>query len=88
MWTRKRVGVKCPRCGGDVDLTVDMYAKEIGTFSLAGAQLKVSAETAPTLRCAGNYDPELGEPLWPECEWIVRGRFDGAGSALFDPLVP
>lgn len=85
MWTAKQIDKKCPTCGGDVMLTVQMFAKDILDVSLPGAQMKFAAHTAPVVHCVGNWNPPLGEPMWPECEWMLKGTFDGEGSALFRP---
>lgn len=41
----------CPRCGGKVELCRYLEAKPIGSFSLAGAQMKFSARELWKFRC-------------------------------------
>ena len=45
--------VVCPGCGKDGSLGVELrlVAQPIGSFSLAGAQMKVSAREVPHLVC-------------------------------------
>lgn len=57
----------CPVCAaapGCLTVTVRLVAKPLGSFSLAGAQVKVSAEECPVLHCSA-------------CGLEVVGRFDG-----------
>ncbi len=56
--TRMRGMATCPSCGvhgyeTDGTFTLDevLWCKPLGTFSLAGAQLKTSAVARPRLRC-------------------------------------
>ena len=45
--------VVCPGCGevGSLGVELRLVAKPIGSFSLAGAQMKVSAREVPHLVC-------------------------------------
>jgi hypothetical protein len=45
--------VVCPGCGevGSLGVELRLVAKPIGSFSLAGAQMKVSAREGPHLVC-------------------------------------
>jgi predicted RNA-binding Zn-ribbon protein involved in translation (DUF1610 family) len=67
---------KCPSCGeGPNTLWIEqrMIALPVGSFSLAGAQLKVSATTKPVLICVS-------------CGMEIVGSFDDdKDHALFDP---
>lgn len=56
----------CPQCGavGTVDLTPVLVAKPLGSFSLAGAQLKVPAWSGYALVCSA-------------CGWTVTGHVQG-----------
>jgi hypothetical protein len=52
--------IPCPNCGEcNLFLGSGLRARPIGSFSLAGAQMKVSANTVPALRCST-----------PECDFI------------------
>lgn len=45
----------CPQCGagpGTLSITIKLVLKPLGTFSLAGAQMKASAYEAPILECS------------------------------------
>jgi len=55
----------CPNCytPGSLSIKVELAAKPVGDFSLAGAQIKVSAFEVPVLSC------------WA-CPLRVTGRFD------------
>jgi hypothetical protein len=71
----------CPKCGHtSLKVEMRMRAKELGTFSLAGQQLKVSVQTLPYLFC---WHPECGEfgvwgwvdgdqVVFPEGDVVVR----------------
>jgi hypothetical protein len=60
----------CPAChAGPLQLTQTLAAKPIGTFSLAGAQMKVSAEQLWKLAC-------------PSCSWYAVGHIEGG---TYDP---
>lgn len=55
----------CPHCGsGPLQLNRSITAKPIGTFSLAGAQMKVSAVDQHILSCAA-------------CGWYAVGDVEG-----------
>lgn len=66
----------CPSCGHHtLQIDLRLTAREIGEFSLAGQQPKVSAEFLPWLYCQR-----------PECNFQQRGQYDGPGHAVFpDP---
>jgi hypothetical protein len=52
--------IPCPNCGEcNLFLGSGLLARSIGSFSLSGAQMKVSAHTVPALRCST-----------PECAFI------------------
>jgi hypothetical protein len=57
---------RCPDCGSDGTISVwpVLVAKPLGTFSLAGAQMKVSAVQAAVARCSA-------------CEFTVNGHPEG-----------
>jgi hypothetical protein len=59
--------VTCPDCGvtGSIELTTRLVAKPIGTFSLAGAQMKVSAVETPVLACT---TPGCGLVKYPKTD--------------------
>lgn len=64
----RRTGLtECHRCGRQAELLIGrgFWAKPIGSFSLAGAQLKVSAIAVPSV----THDE-------PECGWVglIVGR--------------
>jgi hypothetical protein len=51
--------IACPDCKtvGSLELTTRLHARPIGSFSLAGQQMKVSAVTVHVLACtAGNCE--------------------------------
>jgi hypothetical protein len=55
----------CPAChAGPLALSRTLVAKKVGTFSLAGGQMKVSAKQLWKLQC-------------PSCSWHVIGRIEG-----------
>lgn len=62
----------CPveSCGkiGTMTLGSKLVANDIGTYSLAGAQFKISGISRATITC----DPELGG-----CGWTATGQFKG-----------
>jgi hypothetical protein len=57
-WAAERV---CPRCGS-TGFRVEsvLVAKPLGSFSLAGAQMKVSATTAPKITCGLSAEQGCG----------------------------
>lgn len=59
----------CPECGktGTMTLGRKLRANPIGSFSLAGAQMKVSARDVDTITC----DPDVGG-----CGWSADGVYD------------
>lgn len=72
--SEKLKATPCPYCGHHtLQIDLRLTAKEIGEFSLAGAQPKVSAEFLPWLYC------------WrPECDFKQRGRLDGEHAVFPD----
>lgn len=47
----------CPRCAQlTLEIQVGLKVKELGTFSLAGHQIKASAVSAPILRCPCGWE--------------------------------
>jgi hypothetical protein len=62
----------CPECHLVEKLYIDiqLVAKPIGEFSLAGAQMKFSGKTCPVLKCRN-------------CEFELVGEFDGETHATF-----
>lgn len=77
----RELKVPCPQCGeaGKLGIYRVLMAKPIGSFSLSGAQMKVSAQDAPVLACGhcglkliGQYETEHGKPyavFSPEDVW-------------------
>lgn len=62
----------CPACGSSTLAIQDkLVAKPLGTSSLAGAQLKVSAYRVPFISCT-------------TCEWELEGRYTSDNYAIFD----
>lgn len=58
---------RCPKCGappGSLELGEVIVPRPIGTFSLSGSTMKVSAHAAPVLRCTG-------------CGLHIVGRYNG-----------
>jgi hypothetical protein len=65
----------CPKCGagpGTLTLSKGMQALPIGTWSLAGVQLKTSAIEVPVVDCSacglhvvGSYDPDGRHVTFP-----------------------
>lgn len=70
----KHVEQTCPSCGavGSLSLDMQLVAKPVGSFSLAGNAVKVSAQMLPVLYCI-----EEG------CGWTKTGRVED-GYAVFD----
>lgn len=64
----------CPKCSkvGGLFISIKLIAKPLGTFSLAGAQVKASAYQAPVLECS-------------LCDFNLVGEFDGEEHAIFRP---
>lgn len=66
----------CPRCRADpgcLGITDRLQARPLGSFSVAGAQLKVSARSVPVLRCSA-------------CGLELVGEYTGDGHAAFTPV--
>jgi len=59
--------MNCPACSaaGTISVRLILVAKPLGTFSLAGAQAKVSAASAAVAECSA-------------CGLSVRGRLENA----------
>ena len=57
----------CPACGvrGSVELTVILQAKPVGTFSLAGQQMKFSAARATRYDCTACGATGMAQPKDP-----------------------
>ena len=53
----------CPTCNrvGTLYVEVKLVAKPIGSFSLAGAQTKVTAESKPFLLCSVCHFTKMGK---------------------------
>jgi len=67
--------VLCPNCldKGGLHISTAFQARPIGTYSLAGGQLKFSLVEVPQLSCT-------------LCDWTTIGSWDGPGHAIFpDP---
>lgn len=63
----------CPRCNaepGCLSIADQLQAQPLGSFSVAGAQLKVSARSVPVLRCSA-------------CGLELVGEYTGDGHAVF-----
>lgn len=58
--------MKCPQCGSRdaISLRPVLVAKPVGSFSLAGAQMKVSAQTGAVVECG--------------CGFTMSGHLEGA----------
>lgn len=65
----------CPQCArvGALTITDTLVAQRVGTFSLAGVQMKVSARPCPVLKCTadgcdfervGEYAPDGGHAVF------------------------
>ncbi len=55
----------CPQCQGKLTCSWGLSARPVGSFSLAGAQLKFSATETAAVDCGA-------------CGWRVQGRIVGA----------
>ena len=63
----------CPSCGHKtLVITEQLTARPIGRFSLAGAQMKFSAEVTPVLSCDQAH-----------CGFRVTGEFDDDRHVVF-----
>jgi hypothetical protein len=64
----------CPECGEVGYLYIDtrFVSKPLGTFSIAGAQMKTVGKMKPVLRCHN-------------CPFDLVGEFDGGNHAVFSP---
>lgn len=70
----------CPECGfvkndhptsrTGLYIDIEFVAKPLGTFSLAGVQMKVSGRELPVLKCRN-------------CPFELVGEFDGNSHAVF-----
>lgn len=62
--------MNCPNCGAENAVTIrpGLSAKQIGEFSLAGQQMKVSARTVAIAECSS-------------CDLYLTGRVEGATLA-------
>lgn len=63
----------CPKCSvvGYLHIENEFISKEIGDFSLAGAQMKLSGTMRPVLKCHN-------------CDLRIIGEFDGDNHAVFN----
>lgn len=67
-----KVDNPCPWCGiRALHIGEELQAKPVGSYSLSGAQIKVSAQVVPILEC-GN------------CDLSVDGGYDAANHAVFN----
>lgn len=67
--------IPCPSCGaepGCLSITETLVARPLGSWSLAGAQLKTSARSQPVLTCSA-------------CPLRVTGTFDGSHVVFPSP---
>lgn len=64
----------CPGCGmiNNLYISVEFVAQPIGSFSLAGMQMKVSGRERPVLKCRN-------------CDFNLPGEYDGDNHAVFSP---
>lgn len=65
----------CPSCSapaGSLTIADELVVKPLGTFSIAGAQMKVTAATLPVLNCSA-------------CGLSVIGRYDADGRHVEFP---
>ncbi len=65
----------CPQCLAVGGLWIDpevFVSIPLGSFSLAGNQIKTTGQFQPVLKCNG-------------CDLNLPGRYDGEGYCLFDP---
>jgi hypothetical protein len=64
----------CPECKLIEKLYIDVQfvSSELGTFSLAGAQIKTSGKMLPILKCHN-------------CDFSLMGDFDGDRHVVFTP---
>ena len=65
----------CPSClapPGCLTIDIEMVAKPLGTFSIAGAQMKVTAAMLPVLNCTA-------------CGLRIVGRYDADGRHVEFP---
>lgn len=68
----------CPECGagpGVLSIKITLVAKPLGSHSLSGAQMKVSANEVPILVCR-------------ECDLALAGWFDGDRAHVAFPKPP
>lgn len=72
----------CPSCGRRDAITLDrtgrtvLVARPIGTWSLAGAQMKTSANQVEVLVLQCDPDPQHGGG----CGWSIEGYTDHEGN--------
>lgn len=66
----------CPQCEqtGTLSISDVLEARPLGTFSLSGANMKVSARNRPVLTCS-------------QCAYRVAGEYSGR-HAIFPPTRP
>ena len=70
--------VLCPKCThpGGLAIHLEFHSKPIGTFSLAGAQMKLSVRQVPVLSCS-----------LPGCNLILVGEIQEGDAVFPDPHV-
>lgn len=70
--------VLCPKCTypGGLSLHLELVATPIGTFSLAGAVMKFSANEVPVLSCSLS-----------DCHLVLVGRIEDGYAVFPDPHV-
>lgn len=70
--------VLCPKCTypGGLVLEKRLIAKPVGSFPLAGNQMKLSAVLAPVLKCT-----------LPGCGMVLVGRIERGYAVFPDPHV-
>lgn len=67
----------CPRCAetGTLSVASELVANPLGSFSVPGMQMKVTARDRPVLRCSacglahvGDWDPDGRHVVFPPLE--------------------
>ena len=66
----------CPACGQHkVIISIELKASPLGTHSLSGSQMKVSASEVPVLNCGA-------------CDLMLEGEIRDDGAAYFWYALP
>lgn len=75
---RELPDVLCPKCTypGGLAIFLEFVSKPIGSFSLAGAQMKLSVRQVPVLSCS-----------LPGCKFMTTGYIQGGDAVFPDPHV-